>query len=279
MFGFLMRRGFGAALTFILLVLFCTGPSFAGNPSAFISGTVMQNGKPIADAVVTASGNNRTLRTKTDVGGQFRFPPLTLGSYLLSAAYGKSAGEMHVDLTIGGAAITITLGSLKQIAEVAVRSASTIHGSGGDVVLNSTALTEMPYNNSFSEMMIQLPGAARGANGVVHMNGDHGVIDYQLDGVMLPEELNRDIGGEINLNDVSYISLIEGAYPAQYGLKFGSVFNISTRAGTGPAGVDGNVSYGSYATVNSTIGFHSPLAGGGGYDVAFSPRAATTTRM
>ncbi len=265
-----LRRFPSIALVAIALLALCAAPSLAGNPSAFITGTVTQDGKPVAGAVVKAAGNNRTVETKTGADGHFRFPPLTLGSYLLSASYGKAGAEARVDLTIGGAAITIPLGTLKQIATVAVRSASTVRGSGGDVVLNSTTLTEMPYNNSFPEMMIQLPGAARGANGVVHMNGDHGVIDFQLDGVMLPEELNRDIGGEINLNDVSYISLMEGAYPAQYGLKFGSVFNISTRAGTGPAGFDGNVSYGSYATVNSTLGFHSPLAGGGGYDIAFS---------
>ena len=81
-----------------------------------------------------------------------------------------------------------------------------------------------------------MPGAVRGANGVVHINGDHGVINYMLDGVALPQELNRDIGGEINLNDLSFIDLIEGAYPAQYGLRFGSVFNMATRSGTGPPG-------------------------------------------
>jgi TonB dependent receptor/Carboxypeptidase regulatory-like domain len=266
----LLRRCLGAALISIALTLLWTAPSLASNPSAFVTGTVTQDGKPVSGAVVTAAGNNRTLSTKTDSSGRFRFPPLTLGSYLLSASYGNATGEAHVDLTIGGAAIRIPLSTLKEIGGVTVRSASTIHGSGGDVVLNGTTLAEMPYNNSFSEMMVQMPGAARGANGVVHMNGDHGVIDFQLDGVMLPEELNRDIGGEIDLNDVSYINLIEGAYPAQYGLKFGSVYNISTRAGTGPAGFDGNASYGSYGTVNSTIGFHSPLAGGGGYDIAFS---------
>ena len=62
-----------------------------------------------------------------------------------------------------------------------------------------TALTQLPFNNSFSEMEIQMPGAVRGANGVVHINGDHGVINYMIDGVPFPQELNRDIGGEINL--------------------------------------------------------------------------------
>jgi len=81
-----------------------------------------------------------------------------------------------------------------------------------------------------------MPGAAQGANGVVHIDGDHGVINYMIDGVPLPQELNRDIGSEININDLSFVDLIEGAYPAQYGLKFGAVFNMSSRAGTGPPG-------------------------------------------
>ncbi len=119
-------------------------------------------------------------------------------------------------------------------------------------------------------MEIQVPGAARGANGVVHLNGDHGVIDYVLDGVPLPEELNRDIGAEIDMNDLSFVDVIEGAYPAQYGLKFGSVFNMATRAGIGPAGFDGYLSAGSYTNAQTTLGYHAPLAGDGGFNVAVS---------
>jgi hypothetical protein len=263
------------AVLAVLVVSFSCWPSpaFAGNSSAFLSGAVTESGHPVAGAQVTVAGNNRLYRVTTDQSGRFQFPPLTLGSYTVRVTYGNASGDARVDLTLGGANLTIPISTLKQIAAVAVNSASTVRGSGSDVVLNSTSLTEMPYYNSpnaFSVMETQLPGAAQGANGVVHMNGDHGVIDYQLDGVMLPEELNRDIGGEINLSDLSYVDLIEGAYPAQYGLKFGSVFNLQTRAGTGPAGLDGDVSYGSYGAVDSVLGYHAPLAGGGGYDIALT---------
>ena len=112
-----------------------------------------------------------------------------------------------------------------------------------------------------------MPGAVRGANGVVHINGDHGVIDYMIDGVALPQELNRDLGGEINLNDLSFVDLVEGAYPAQYGLRFGSVFNMATRAGTGCA-----PDYGYLSTVRTTTfkaaRLDAPLPGGGGFDPA-----------
>ena len=239
--------------------------------SAFLSGTVIQGGKPVAGAQVSASGNNRSYTTTTDKRGHFAFPPFGVGTYSVEARLADAHGSARVDVGNGGASVTIPIGLREITAVVSTAGTSGIlRGSGSDVTLNHTQLTEMPYNNSFSEMEIQMPGAVRGANGVVHINGDHGVINYQLDGVALPQELNRDIGGEINLNDLSFIDLIEGAYPAQYGLRFGSVFNMATRAGTGPAGFDGNASYGSYGTVNTTIGYHSPLGGGGGYDIAFS---------
>jgi hypothetical protein len=38
--------------------------------------------------------------------------------------------------------------------------------------------------------------------------------------------------GEIDPSDISFVDVIEGAFPAQYGLRFGSTLNISTRAGT-----------------------------------------------
>jgi outer membrane cobalamin receptor len=166
--------------------------------------------------------------------------------------------------------IAIALSAIKQIGSVVVSRAVPLRGSGADVVLNATDLARSTTSDSFPETLIQLPGTARGANGVVHMNGDHGVIDYVVDGVALPQALNREIGSEIDPNDISFLEAMEGAYPAQYGLRFGSVLNITTRAGTGPAGLDGSVSYGSYGAVTQSLGYHAPIAGGGGFDVAFS---------
>lgn len=259
-----------ATLVAVALCFMCTRVALAVNASAFLAGTVTNNGVPVAHVPVTASGNNLVAKTTTDSKGHFAFPPLALGTYEVEAASGDLRGIARVDLSGGGATVAIALGSLKEIGHAIVSRAQPTHGSGSDVVLNSTDLTQMPFNNSFSEMEIQMPGAARGANGVVHMNGDHGVINYMIDGVALPQELNRDIGGEINLNDLSFVDLIEGAYPARYGLRFGSVFNMATRAGIGPPGFDGYASVGSYANAQTTIGYHAPIAGGGGFDVAFS---------
>lgn len=243
-------------------------PAAATNDDAFLSGVVTDRGTPVAHVVVTARGNNRTVKTTTDAKGRFRFPPLPFGTYDVAAKNGALFGSLRVDLASGGASVAVEIGALKEIGHAVVTRSLTLHGSGSDVVLNATDLTQLPFDNSFSEMEIQLPGAVRGANGVVHVNGDHGVINYMIDGVSLPQELNRDIGGEININDLSFADVIEGAYPAQYGLRFGSVFNMATRAGTGPAGFDGYTQVGSYANQEAMVGYHAPIAGTGGFDVA-----------
>ncbi len=265
-----LRRSLGVALIALFLTFAWTAAADAVNASAFIRGTVTNNGRPVANVTLTARGNNMAVRTTTNAKGYFSFPPLALGTYDVEAQQGDLRGRVRVDLGSGGTHIEISLAKLAEIAHTVVSRSQLIRGSGSDVALNGTDLTQMPFNNSFSEMEIQMPGAARGANGVVHMNGDHGVINYMIDGVALPQELNRDIGSEININDLSFVDLIEGAYPAQYGLRFGSVFNMATRAGTGPPGLDGYASFGSYTNAQSTLGYHEPVAGGGGFDVAFS---------
>lgn len=256
------------ALSLTLLVAWSMAPAAATAPTAFLAGTVSLNGAPAPGVDVTAAGGNVTLRVLTDSKGRFRFPPLPLGSYEIEAKKSDLRARLRIDLGSDGASLTLSLTHLRQIGEVTVSRSLPVRGSGSDVTLNATDLARLPFNNSFPEMLTQLPGAVRGANGVVHINGDHGVINYQINGVALPQGLNRDVGSEINLNDLAYVDVIEGAYPAQYGLKFGSILNLTTKSGTGQPGFENQSTLGSYTTAQSTLDYHAPMAGGGGYSVS-----------
>jgi hypothetical protein len=264
------------ALFTVIISALGAAPAAATAATAFLAGTVSSNGTPEAGAEVIASGSNATLKTVTDRAGRFAFPPLPLGSYEIEAKKNDLHARLRIDLGSDGARVALALTRLHQIGEVTVSRSLPMRGSGSDVTLDATELTRLPYNDSFPQMLGQLPGAVRGANGVVHINGDHGVINYQINGVALPQGLNRDIGSEINLNDLSYVDVIEGAYPAQYGLKFGSILNLTTKSGTGPPGFDDQSAFGSYATVQSTLDYHAPLPSGGGY--SFSIGGMHTTR-
>jgi outer membrane receptor protein involved in Fe transport len=252
-------------------------PALAASSITYLTGTVTYDGKPVAGATVTVSGNLQTVHATTNANGTFGFPALQIGSYKIHAATptGEHA-DVSLDLGISGANIAVSLVSPQTIGTVTVARNLQLNGSGADVTLNSEQITRSPSSDSFPQLLIQLPGTARGANGVVHMNGDHGVIDYIVDGVPLPQALNREIGSEIDPNDVSFLNAIEGAYPAQYGLRFGSVLNITTRAGTGPAGYNGDAQIGSYTTLDGSFGYHAPIGTAGGFDVAV--RANQTTR-
>ncbi len=262
----LRLRRFGAAIVFILAL--ARTPVSAANANASLSGTVSRNGIGVPSASVTVTGNRQTLHATTNARGEFSFPALGLGTYRVEAVSKAENGVLDVDLGSEGANVTVPISALRQIGQVAIARSTTVRGSGADTTLDATALARAPTSDSFPETLIQLPGTARGANGVVHMNGDHGVVDYAIDGVPLPQALNREIGSEIDPNDISFLDAIEGAYPAQYGLRFGSVLNITTRAGTGPPGFDGSVRYGSYGDLDQSLGYHAPLGTEGGFDVA-----------
>lgn len=267
----LVRRAGAIALALVLTFTFVA----PGNAATFLSGTVTNNGAPAADVTVTAAGNNSVVKTTTDEQGRFSFPGLVFGTYTVTASTSDLSAVLQVDVGSGGATVALALEPLKTIGTVSVSRAPLVRGSGADVSLNSTALTRSPAGSSFPETLIQLPGTARGANGVVHMNGDHGVIDYLINGVPLPQALNREIGSEINPNDISFLDVIEGAYPAQYGLRFGSVLNITTRSGAGPAGFNGDANYGSYNDYEQSLGYHAPLGTGGGYEFAIRNEQGT----
>lgn len=270
-----IRSSLGAVVALVTLLAFAfPTPARAGTGGAFISGTVVEAGKPVAGAVVTASGNNFTERTKTDALGRFTFPAVPLGSYVVTATSAAGTATARVDL--GGEGATLVLEpQIKEIGNVRVVRAPPIRGSGADQTLNAEFLQRSPSNGSFPEALIQLPGAVRGANGVVHLNGDHGVINYIVDGVPIPQALNRQIGSEINPNDISFVDVIEGAFPAQYGTRFGSVLNISTRSGTGPAGFSGDLHGGSYTDMDSALAYHAPFGNGGGIQVAVRNERST----
>jgi hypothetical protein len=92
--------------------------------------------------------------------------------------------------------------------------------------------------------------------------GDHGDINYVVDGVQIPQELNRTVGTEFDPNDIAFVEALQGAYPAQYGERFASVININTRNGAGQPGLIADLDYGSYAGTDATLGYHTNVGKG-----------------
>ncbi|MBV8154825.1 MAG: TonB-dependent receptor [Candidatus Eremiobacteraeota bacterium] len=231
-----------------------------------LSGTVLDgSGAAAPQASVVVRGQNLTLSATTDASGRFAFPTLPHGEYDLLASKGSLRAVDRVELTPAGADVQLRLAPLSTIHQSVVvhPAAPPVRGSGTDLTLNGAMLSNSPAATSFPSLLAQLPGAARGANGVVHINGDHGDINYVVDGVSIPQALNREIGSEFDVANAAYVDVLEGAYPAQYGGRFAAVINIGTRAGAGAPGFSGYADGGSYGSVDSSTEYHTPIGRGG----------------
>ena len=232
-----------------------------GQSGAMLDGVVVNpEGQPAAGVVVRIAGNGLRLEIRSDSRGRFAFQALPVGTYVVRAASASGSAAFSVDLPSEGTSVTLRL--LRTIGSTRSVSSAVTGGSGTDVVLNQTAILESPAYASLPSLLLQLPGAARGANGVVHINGDHGDVNYVVDGVSIPQALNREAGTEIDPSDIAFMDVLEGAYPAQYGGRFAAVVNIDTKASRGPAALNGYATAGSFAAYDSDLEYHSPIGTG-----------------
>ena len=233
--------------------------AFAQTPT-FLNGTVYDDaGHPVSGASVKVAGQNLNLATQTDRAGHFAFPTLDAGRYTVSIAKGDEKIAEPVELTTAGQNITIALAPLKEIARTVTATHPLAKRGGTDVAIDSTQLAHLPTGQYMPSILAQLPSAAMGSNGQVHINGDHNGINYYIDGVQMPASLNRAIGNEIDPANIGYLDTLEGAYPAQYGDKFAAVLNVGTRSFSGPAGYQLSAQGGSFATSGGTLSYHTPV--------------------
>ncbi len=250
------------AVIAVAAVIFTSAGSALAQATTFLSGTVTADGAPVAAVAVTATGSNLTLRAQTDAQGHFTFPAVPIGTYNVDATGAPGSASLRVDVTTAGANVSLDLAPIKVIGRTAVTARPPVAGSGTDLNLNGDLLARSPAGGSLPSLLLQLPGAARGANGVVHINGDHGDINYIVDGVQIPQELNRNIGTEFDPNDIAFIEALQGAYPAQYGERFASVINVNTRNGSGPPGFVAQLNAGSFAHQDADFAYHANVGAG-----------------
>ncbi len=261
------------ALAFVIVIaVAATTGSALAQATSFLSGVVTANGQAVAGAAVQVNGPTLHREAVTDARGTFAFSAVPLGRYSVSGVSGPLSAVVDVDVTSAGESVNLVLKATKSIGRTSATvtsHAAQVQRAGTDVTLSTATLARSPEAGSTSGLLLQVPGAARGANGAVHVNGDHGDINYVIDGVALPQALNRVIGNEVDASNVGFAEVLEGAYPAQYGERFGAVLNLASKGGTpGPPGVTFDAAGGAFGRYEATLGYHAPVGRGGSLLVA-----------
>jgi outer membrane receptor protein involved in Fe transport len=207
-----------------------------------IQGTIKDAlGRPLSEADLVLQSPDGTVagRTKSDAEGRFVFSKVAPGSYaVLAEKPGFQASTAVVTVEAGRLATTTLTMAAQEALELKVEAErlnqarnSLSPTTGGSVYsFDQTAISELPQgqNTPFNQMLLQAPGVANDSFGQLHVRGDHANIQYRIDGVILPEGITG-FGQVLDTRFASSVDLLDGALPAQFGLRTAGVIEITTK--------------------------------------------------
>jgi outer membrane receptor protein involved in Fe transport len=201
-------------------------------------------GRPVSKvevALLTQSGVE-VGTTRTDEQGRFRLNGIPSGTYvLLTRQKGfKPASKVVVLPQRTPTPISFVLES-EQALTVAVKATrlrpqNGISSTGANkYTMTQRDIEELPAGQAtpLNEVLLQMPGVALDQNQEIHIRGEHAGVQYQMNGIMLPLDINNDptFTQLLNAHFVKSVSLIDGVLPAQYGYRTSGVIAIETKDG------------------------------------------------
>jgi outer membrane receptor protein involved in Fe transport len=99
-------------------------------------------------------------------------------------------------------------------------------------------------NAPLNQVLLRAPGVVQDSFGQIHVRGEHGNVQYRLDGVQLPPGLSL-FNNILATRYADQMSLLTGALPAQYGLQTSGIVDITVKSGTTNPGAEISVTGGS----------------------------------
>jgi outer membrane receptor protein involved in Fe transport len=122
-------------------------------------------------------------------------------------------------------------------------------------VIDQKAIEQLPLGSStpMNQVLLQAPGVVQDSYGQLHVRGDHANLQYRINGVIIPESISG-FGQTLDPRTIQNVKLLDGALPAQYGLRTAAVVDITTKSGHdlgngGSVGITG----GSFGTLNPNV--------------------------
>src|SRR5215216_7335917 len=164
------------------------------------------------------------------------------GSALLSARLALSQTEPQSPLTDPSLSITVTATRLDDARSSIQPSLGATTYAFSPRTIDNVPLGE---NAPLNQVLLRAPGVVQDSFGQIHVRGDHGSLQYRLDGVQLPEGLSL-FSQVLSTRFANSLSLLTGALPAQYGLRTAGVVDIGVKSGTTNPGAEASFMGGSY---------------------------------
>ena len=214
-------------------------------PSTEVAGSVHDSlGRPLARVAISLeSADGQTISSSTsDTVGRFQLWGYKPGTYAIVARIEGFATAKKVVIVSRNhvSNCSLVLESKKAltvpVSATRRRPQNGLSTSGTNkYTLSAKDIQNLPLGQStpLNQVMLQMPGVALDQNQEIHIRGEHMGIQYEMNGIMLPLDINNDptFTQLLNARFVKSVSLIDGVLPAQYGYRTSGVIDIHTKAG------------------------------------------------
>ncbi len=240
-----------------------SGRTASGSAAWSIHGVVRDSvsQRPVAGAAIALSQGQTTLaQVSDDSTGRYDLRAPGLGTYTLSAkglGYAEQVRTVTLDSTARRAQSdfmlsrvlpTVTITELNKARAQIAPSLGAVTYNTDESQIQSMGQGE---NASFQQVLLHDPGVVQDEFGEIHVRGDHGDVQYRINGIFLPESLNG-FAQEVDTHVIENVTLLTGAMPAAFGDRTAGVIDITTKSGAELNGNEFQTYGGSYGTIHST---------------------------
>ena len=243
-------------LIFILMGTFVSG--VLAGVEGIVTGTVADNaGVAVSNAAVQLlNTEGKAVKSVTTTAtGTFEIFPVDFGDYQVQVRMaGFAPYDTEVKVSSGNTSnLDIQLSPAgSDEMEMKVRVKKHLINEGVSQSINTETkedIEKLPRGSSISlpNLMTETnPGMILGSFGQVFVRGNHANIQYQIDGVQLPDSLSGAFGDAFSPRNIDRVEFITGGIPAEFGNRLAGVVNIITKSGTETPGGSLELNYGSF---------------------------------
>jgi hypothetical protein len=122
---------------------------------------------------------------------------------------------------------------------------------GTQFEVSQTQVRQLPQGSEVSLPKLissTTAGVIPGSFGQFFVRGNHASVQYQIDGVQMPESPSSTFGQAFSTRNIDRMEVITGGIPAEYGQRLAAVVNIVTKSGPEKPQGEIELNYGSYNT-------------------------------
>ena len=229
-FGFPATRALGLAL----IALSC---AHAGNDDGSVVGRTVPGS--VVTVVSPTTGLKRTV--SADAQGNYRFPFLPVGDYVLQASKDSAPVGKPLDVTVSlGNATTVNIGSeaaeLETIQVTATRVVTAVDVTSMEQATNITReeLRRLPVDQNIASVAVLAPGVNPGNasfGGISFGGSSIAENSFYVNGLNVTDFYNRNGFSEAPFAFYQEFQVKTGGYSVEFGRSTGGVVNAVTRSG------------------------------------------------